>query len=347
MMKNKNRLLGLLAFLLLLLTACNDDKSPVYGLQSAPEVEPLSNPLLVLNPSAADFIAETFSWTKGEYGFPAAPNYVLQVDNTSAFLDPLILAEAQRPYVPVTVGKLNVSTLILGGKAGEASTLYARVEARLTNQVKVYSEPIDFQVVPFEQPIEYPKLYVPGSHQGWSPDTAPFLTSLRMNNKYEGYIHLVNDDDPSASIEFKLLTQPSWSSGTEYGSGGGPGTLKEKGGNIVISPQGYYLLKVDLNSLTYTATLVESVSISGSASNVPQELRFDPTDGNWTGTVSFEVGNFRFVVNHDAQISYGDGDEDGQIDSLPNNDITIAASGRYRVTLDLNGYPFSYRLEKL
>lgn len=75
-----------------------------------------------------------------------------------------------------------------------------------------------------------------------------------MNNKYEGYLNLVDANNPDAAITFKLTTAPAWSKGEEYGSGGAPGTLALKGGDISVSPQGYYHVNVDLNTLTYTLT---------------------------------------------------------------------------------------------
>ena len=55
----------------LLLQSCNDDKSPVYEFTAAPELSPLDNSSLVLNEEAENFIAETFSWSAGKYGFQA------------------------------------------------------------------------------------------------------------------------------------------------------------------------------------------------------------------------------------------------------------------------------------
>ena len=63
----------------LLLQSCNDDKSPVYEFTAAPELSPLDNSSLVLNEEAENFIAETFSWSAGKYGFQAAPLYTLQI----------------------------------------------------------------------------------------------------------------------------------------------------------------------------------------------------------------------------------------------------------------------------
>ena len=76
----------------LLLQSCNDDKSPVYEFTAAPELSPLDNSSLVLNEEAENFIAETFSWSAGKYGFQAAPLYTLQIDNTESCSDPNSLA---------------------------------------------------------------------------------------------------------------------------------------------------------------------------------------------------------------------------------------------------------------
>ena len=78
--------------------------------------------------------------------------------------------------------------------------------------------------------IVYPQLYVPGSYQGWNIANAPTLLSYRMNNKYEGYLNLIDENNPDAPITFKLTTEPVWNKGEEYGSGGAPGTLALKGG---------------------------------------------------------------------------------------------------------------------
>ena len=87
------------------------------------------------------------------------------------------------------------------------------------------------EITPYPMVIVYPKLYVPGSYQGWNIANAPTLLSYRMNNKYEGYLNLVDENNPDAPITFKLTTEPVWNKGEEYGSGGAPGTLALKGGD--------------------------------------------------------------------------------------------------------------------
>ncbi len=247
-----SHLLG--AFLgILALTACNDVDTPQYQLQAAPELAPLSQPALVFNEASADFIAETFSWTAGDYGFAAAPVYTLEVDNDKEFPDPIQLAESNTRYVSVTVSRLNMATLILDGEAGKPNDLFIRVVAKLTGANLVASAPRDITVTPYDEVIEYPKLYLPGNYQGWNIAEAPTLQSYRMNNRYEGYVNFVVSDNPDASVEFKITTLPDWAQGNQYGDGG-PGKLKLGGGNILFSPQGYYLMQVDLDKLTYQLT---------------------------------------------------------------------------------------------
>ena len=221
----------------LLLQSCNDDKSPVYEFTAAPELSPLDNSSLVLNEEAENFIAETFSWSAGKYGFQAAPLYTLQIDNTESFSDPISLAETHNLYLPVNVGKLNMATLILGGESGIPLETYVRLKSELTSNIIVYSGYVTLEITPYPMVIVYPKLYVPGSYQGWNIANAPTLLSYRMNNKYEGYLNLVDENNPDAPITFKLTTEPVWNKGEEYGSGGAPGTLALKGGDISISPQ--------------------------------------------------------------------------------------------------------------
>lgn len=243
---------------LLALLACNDTDTPKYELQAVPELAPLTQPALVLNQSASGFIAETFSWSPGDYGFSAAPVYVLEIDNLKDFPDPIQLAESNTDYVSITVARLNMATLILGGEPGEPCNLYLRVVAKLTADHTVASSPRDITVTAYNEPVVYPKLYLPGNYQGWDIAAAPVLQSYRMNNRYEGYVNFVVSGDPNAAVEFKVTTLPDWGQGDKYGDGG-PGRLKLDGENISYSPQGYYLMQVDLDKLTYTLTPAEPV----------------------------------------------------------------------------------------
>lgn len=340
-----HKIFGLL--LLTLLVACNDDKEPVYDLRANPELEPLVKPAFVLNEASKDFIAETFSWTKGSYGFDAAPTYNLEIDNNKDFTDPVGLGESNRPYVSVTVEKLNMAAIVLGGVPGKASDLYIRIQASLTPREIVYSQPIDILVTPYAVDIDFPKLYVPGSYQGWDIANAPILTSMRLNNKFEGYLNMVVADNPAAAVLFKITTKPVWGQGVEYGAGDGPGSIKEKGGDISLSPQGYYLMLVDLNAHTYNAIPVTQVTLSGTATGtVDKALAFDPVENSWSATMPMAVGSFFFKTNNEWSMAFGDSNGDFVIDKGSNKGIQITDAGTYRVKLWLKTAPYVYELEK-
>ncbi len=253
-----SRLMGVI-FGILALTACNDDDTPQYQLKSVPELAPLSQPALALNEESAAFIAETFSWSAGDYGFSAAPVYVLEIDDNKDFPNPIQLGESNTRYLPVTVARLNMATLILNGEAGKPNDLFVRVVAKLTGEHAIASQPRDVTITPYAEVIDYPKLYLPGNYQGWNIGEAPVLQSYRMNNRYEGYVNFVVVGSPDAAVEFKITTQPDWSQGNQYGDGG-HGKLKLEGLNIVFSPQGYYFMQVDLDNLTYQLTPATPVS---------------------------------------------------------------------------------------
>lgn len=331
------------------LFGCNLNREPVYDFRSAPALLPLSEPDIVLNKENAEETAEIFTWVKGDYGFSAAPIYVLEVDNTEEFPDPVSLGETSKLELPVTVGKLNNATIILGGDPGKTIPLFLRLQVRLTSSEVVYSAPVPLTVTPYESEIEFPRLYVPGSYQGWDIANAPYLTSLRMNNKFEGYLNMVMPDNPAGAVTFKLTTEPAWGKGTEYGSAGSPGKLQEKGGDISLSPQGYYLLKVNLNDLTYEAIPANEFWVAGSAVSLGNEngkLHWDAVEHVWTGLADMVPGTFRFRLNNREDISYGDGDANGKVDTRANNDIVVIEAGRYRIKFYTEETPYRYVLNK-
>lgn len=335
---------SLLIILSLGTISCNDDKSPVYELKSTPVITPLENPMLVLNEASAGFIAETFSWSKGDYGFSAAPLYVLQADNVPSFPDPINLAESTQNYVSVTVDKLNTAATILGAQPGIPFETYIRLQARLTNNNVVYSSSTDLQVSTYPTVIIYPKLYVPGSYQGWDIANAPTLVSYRMNNKYEGFLNLTDASNPNAPITFKLTSQPAWGQGNEYGSGGGPGTLALKGGDISISPQGYYLMNVDLNTLTYTATQITEITVYGPSAEEETEFIYNPATQSWETTISLTQGNISFRINRNSNFNYGDNNKDGFLEK--NSVVNIEENGIYKINLFLEEVPCRYEFIK-
>ncbi len=177
-------------------------------------------------------------------------------------------------------------------------------------------------------------LYVPGGHQGWSPDVAPTLFNRNFDFKYDGFVYF-----PDANTEYKFTSKPNWD-GPNYGNSGTEGELSDDGGagNLVIIEPGYYKLTVDLSGIPYTYTTVKTVwGIVGGATaggwDTDTEMTFDPTTMKWSVTTDLIAGDFKFRANNDWGLNYG-----GDINNLEHDgsNITITEAGNYTLTLDFS-----------
>lgn len=176
-------------------------------------------------------------------------------------------------------------------------------------------------------------LFVPGGHQGWSPDTAPTLYSRNFDFKYDGFVYF---DAPN---EFKFTSNPDWE-GTNYGDGGN-GTLSTDGGagNLKVADAGYYQLNADLSGSPYTYSVVKTEwGLIGDATeggwNDSTPMNYDPATNKWSVTTTLSAGkSYKFRANNGWDINLG-----GDINNLKygGDNITAAEGGTYQITLDLS-----------
>jgi hypothetical protein len=148
----------------------------------------------------------------------------------------------------------------MGGLDGVAKQIEVKVVAVVKNTTieTLTSNAVTLTVTPYEVVIIYPHLNLPGSYttydgSSWSGSGTPYsrIYSLKFDNKYEGYIYMVNGGSPANAVEFKF-TKVNWGDG-EYSYSGTPGTLVSGGGgNISLASGGYYKVNADLNALTYS-----------------------------------------------------------------------------------------------
>ncbi len=181
-------------------------------------------------------------------------------------------------------------------------------------------------------------LHLPGSHQGWDPSTAPTLLSPFNDGNYFGYQYF------PAGTEFKFTDNPDWS--VNWGDDGADGTLESGGSNISVADAGYYQIKVNLNSGTYTM-LKTTWGLIGSATpdqwNSDQDMTYNQGTDTWSITLPLTADEIKFRANDDWTLNYGDNGPDGILEEGGAN-IAIASAGTYTVTLDLsddNGYTYS------
>ncbi|MEY3322695.1 MAG: hypothetical protein RLZZ417_2278 [Bacteroidota bacterium] len=344
-----NMLRNCLFYSLVLITvsfSCSDDVvGPVLKIGASPEfTAPAANSSFVLKESEAAKSFATFSWTAADYGFQAGVNYSLEMALTAEkFKEPIVLGSVNELSLITTIGKINSVIIAKGRPGGEPVSIEFRIAANVNPDVPtIYSKSLVVNVTPYEAVIDYPKLQVPGSYQGWNPaDQKTVIFSAKSDGKYEGYVFM------NQNAEFKYTVGPSWD--LNYGDDGGDGSLDKGGANIKATKEGIYKLNVNINTLKHER-LQTSWGIIGSATpngwDSDQDLIYDATTNTLKITLNLKVGDIKFRANDDWGINLGD---DGANRSLEYGgaNIGVAAEGRYSVELFLNKAIYSYKLTKI
>lgn len=344
----------------IVLFSCEKDETRMY-LDSTPAVPSLTSPSdgatqeLIAADSA---VLLTFTWSEADFGFPAEIIYALQMDKLgNNFAEPVgISTVTSTSSASLITYEFNNKLLALGLEYNVESDIEIRLRAVISGinsspfKDTVYSESITVHVIPFEVIINYPKLYVAGSYQGWDPPTAHVISSVKSNEKYEGYIYF-----PDATTEFKLLKVPAWEEANTIGdpdASGTSGTLQIGswgGNNIKVSGgPGYFKINADLSEATYS-WLKTDWGLIGSATpdgwNSDQNLIYDNLTEEWTITLDLVVGDIKFRANDDWGLNYGDDGVDGKLEANGAN-IVIAEAGNYTIRLILSKPVYTYKLTK-
>lgn len=144
----------------------------------------------------------------------------------------------------------------------------------------------------------------------------------------------------------KIRLNNDW--GTNFGDTGADGTLDD-GGDDIITTAGHYLITIDLNANTYTSVATDVPGVVGSAYNDwggagPDFSLTEISAGLYIGDIiTLTDGAFKFRMNNDWGVNYGDTGADGTIDE--GGDDIIATAGMYRVIL--NTTEGTYKLNPL
>ncbi len=187
--------------------------------------------------------------------------------------------------------------------------------------------------------VSYPKVYVPGSHQGFdATQTSNSLASPTSNKIYEGYKYFPDDN---TQIYF---TQISSNSAPKFGDNGANGSLETGGAAIVIPQKGFYYFRVDLNAKTYTYEK-RDLSIVGSATGgVDIPMVWEEETQTMVAAGQLSIGTFKFRANNADVVVYGDADRDSLL-TLNGGDITIDQAGGYKILLDLDKPDYTYQVQ--
>jgi len=190
-----------------------------------------------------------------------------------------------------------------------------------------------------EEILDNPRLAVPGNHQGWSPGTAPQLEASSLSTTdYEGYLWLDGEHKfvgPDADGIF------DWDAGPDYGDDGSfTGVLKEQDESNCNATAGYYFVKADTGSLTYSETEV-SWGIIGSATpnswDSDTDLIYDAESKTLTANMDLKAGAFKFRGNNEWDNGFDLGTVDANGNLQSGGDLTFDGDdGNYKVVLDLS-----------
>lgn len=186
-------------------------------------------------------------------------------------------------------------------------------------------------VEPFPGPCS---LWVPGSYQGWDPETASRVWSPLCNGMYSGYVFFPND---IGAFEFKFTTAPDWEH-LDLGTQGTSYTMVWGGLNISLPGPGYYRLYADTNTMQWNYLLTEwgiAGTIHDGGWDNDMNMIWDAELKQLFVTANFVAGEFKFRANDGWALNYGINLTDGTLEEGGQN-IPLDTDGSYTIILNLN-----------
>lgn len=341
------------------LISCEDEQDLLF---LTPEgsfeiLTPSSGDEVELSPSTPLNPGLTLSWEDANYGTtPTEITYEVEIDKTGDNFDtPLVLTSTTNTFVTINSAALNTAVLTIGLTPFSQGSIDVRIKSSVGSEGSeiLYSNVINYLVTPFS--TDLPKLYVIGNFLNasgygadWSPAaTLPSLASSAFGQTdFEGYV-MMNVPSP----EFKLLPTNTSFDG-DYGDDGNfAGTLAQTGeSNIQLSSAGYYRIRANTSTLTYTVAPV-SWGIIGAATptgwDSDTDLTYNPTTKKLEiASIYLNPGPFKFRGNNAWSNGFdlGTVNADGYL--VDGGDLTFSGpAGNYKVILDLsNPRRYTYEL---
>jgi hypothetical protein len=343
---------ALLSMVLLAFAACDEEQE--FG----PVINTDTNPPELLTPTARyqkiidagdSLEVMTFVWTDVNFGVNTPISYSLYVDSAGrAFENAAVLGTTTETFLTLSVEQLNTFLLEdMGFPANESSQLELMVTASIADVEPLSSDPVPVSFAPFfqddEPEVPAPNmLWVPGAYQEWDPASAPTIREI-SENVYEGYVYL------NIPTGYKFTSHPNWDN-INYGDAGEEGVLTTDGAapSLGTDIAGYYRFIVNTEELTYSADLITSFGIIGTATpgqwDSSTEMTFDEENGVWTVTQDLVAGALKFRANDAWDINYGPADSNALEGFLIQTDgaISITESGNYTITIDMGTTESSY-----
>ena len=330
-----------------LFTACSDDNdsNPTLG---QPTSFVLNTPAYATIPvNLATSTELPFTWSSPDYGFPVEAEFQLEASINGNFSISTEEAEADESgetipdYVILpasfTGGKGTIDAAKLaaavnamghwGEDIPETVALTIRASANTKGATTIYSNTVNIIVVPTADiaPAFPEFIYEIGNESGWA--TANALRSPAQDGVYIGFYWL------DGEFKFKP-NKDDWNGDWEND---GDGKIADNGGaNMPGVDPGFYQIKVDLNEMTYSTTLMTNISIIGGFNDWAGDVEMTyNADGYWEVTTGEVTGEYKFRANHDWAINWG-----GTEDNLTQGGANLNSDGgthTYKLYLTYEG----------
>ena len=318
--------------------ACQEDELTVLN-PNATTVVSLSATDIVLEESNVGQDALTVNWTEPDFGFSAAAQYKLLIDLEGGdFSTAQTITTGSQLSKTFETAELNKILVGLGAEPKEAGNFIVKVMAVLSKTVSIDSDVMSFTATPYADKLDLssPWGVVGSAYNDWGgagPD-APFYKVQGQPGVYVAYVTLKDG-------EFKIRKDNDWT--VNYGDDGLDGTLEPGGANIPVTA-GTYKITFNENDLTYTIELY-SWGIVGSAYNdwggagPDAQLQYDPFTDTWRIQVKLLTGEFKFRLNNDWGVNYGDDGGDGTLE--PGGANIVVDEGYYEIIVNFNDFTYT------
>lgn len=325
-----------------------------YGDAIAPVID-LKLDELALDPADALTDVVLLSWEPARLVFGEKVNYNVYLSTvteampaTKALEAPAyLLAEGlSETSFSMTVDAFNDAVIAAGGAESAEVPVKFLVEA-YCESLPEGIEAASTKMTVTTYAVTFPEvLYIPGSHQGWSPADAPTIKlSSSIKGYYEGIVDLTTQDGSNAL--FKFSPKPEW----DGDFGGKVEADPEKPGfftgtvgvsdNIEV-PSGIYVLMLNKKLNKISLVEIKSLGAIGTAfGSWDQEITmdWDKQTNVFSITTDIAPGEYKFRLNNDWTFSI---DNTGGING-GGADFETALSGNYKVSVDMSCHPFKVK----
>lgn len=355
--------LSILTIVLALVACTKDDSANVIFNPADAKSGNLATPAaIILADATKGNDLPAFTWTKSDFGFNAAVNYVIEIAlEGSNFTKSRIIGAVSNNNLIVKQQELQSALEKLGVILGTKANIEMRVKSQVVDQLNpIVSNVVKFNVTTFK-PAEkqYPRVWIIGDYCGWNHSKSQFLYDINEDGKYfEGWIAF----NGKAQNGFKITYTGGWN-GDDIGSNDaaviGNKIKVEPGSDIKLFNGIIMYLKLDNrdknNRTLESVKTLSRIGLIGSATpnewNSPDtELLFNENTNKFEAVVTLKDGEIKFRADNDWGLNWGkfDASEGKNPDQLnPNGGNIQVSAGKYKVVFSLNKVVPTYELIQL